>query len=132
MAATKLEVVNVSTERLLKQIKLANMCMQSVTNAVGTSMWEITKRCRTSMATAEMIAEVLHCEVDDFIIRPKKPDGTPQITASMLFGPECYESGKCFARNDAGRCRILSTTYGRYEKRCPFRKEKRSERPCAD
>ena len=123
------QCIPISTERLLHRIKLAGMCMQDVTRATGTNIWTIAKRCKTTITTAQAVANVLHCEVAD-IMPPTEPATveSPQvIAANMLLGPECYESGKCFARNSAGRCTVLSTTYGRYEKKCPFRKEKRSK-----
>ena len=129
MAARKDTVIPISTERLMHQIYLAGMCMQDVTRATGTNIWTITKRCKTTITTAQAVASVLHCEVAD-IMPPTEPSTSEVQRAEigeLFLGPECYESGKCFARNSSGRCTILTSTYGRREKKCPFRKEKRSK-----
>ena len=121
------QCIPISTERLLHRIKLAGMCMQDVTRATGTSMWSITKRCKTTVMTAQAIADVLHCKVAD-LMPPMTESETQSITADMLLGPECHERAPCFARSSQGRCSILTSTYGRCEKACPFRKAKRGDR----
>ena len=124
------QCIPISTERLLHRIKLAGMCMQDVTRATGTSMWLITKRCKTTVTTAQAIADVLHCEVAD-LMPPTEPGANEVQRAEigeLFLGPECYESGKCFARNSSRRCTILTSTYGRREKACPFKKAKRKDR----
>ena len=121
------QCIPISTERLLHRIKLAGMCMQDVTRATGTSMWSITKRCKTTVMTAQAIADVLHCNVAD-LMPPMTESETQSITADMLLGPECHERAPCFARSGKGRCTILTSTYGRCEKACPFRKAKRKDR----
>ena len=121
------QCIPISTERLLHRIKLAGMCMQDVTRATGTSMWSITKRCKTTVMTAQAIADVLHCKVAD-LMPPMTESETQSITADMLLGPECHEKAPCFARSSKGRCTILTSTYGRCEKACPFRKAKRKDR----
>jgi len=121
------QCIPISTERLLHRIKLAGMCMQDVTRATGTSMWTITKRCKTTVTTAQAIANVLHCEVAD-LMPPMTESETQSITADMLLGPECHERAPCFARSSKGRCTILTSTYGRCEKACPFRKAHRKDR----
>jgi len=121
------QCIPISTERLLHRIKLAGMCMQDVTRATGTSMWTITKRCKTTVMTAQAIADVLRCEVTD-LMPPMTESETQSITADMLLGPECHERAPCFARSSQGRCTILTSTYGRCEKACPFRKAKRKDR----
>ena len=121
------QCIPISTERLLHRIKLAGMCMQDVTRATGTSMWSITKRCKTTVMTAQAIADVLHCKVAD-LMPPMTESETQSITADMLLGPECHERAPCFARSSQGRCSILTSTYGRCEKACPFRKAKRKDR----
>ena len=121
------QCIPISTERLLHHIKLAGMCMQDVTRATGTSMWSITKRCKTTVTTAQAIADVLHCKVAD-LMPPMTESETQSITADMLLGPECHERAPCFARSGKGRCTILTSTYGRCEKACPFRKTHRKDR----
>ena len=124
------QCIPISTERLLHRIKLAGMCMQDVTRATGTSMWTITKRCKTTVTTAQAVADVLHCEVTD-LMPPTEPgmnDVQQYITTDMLLGPECHERAPCFARSGKGRCKILTSTYGRCEKACPFRKKRRKDR----
>ena len=121
------QCIPISTERLLHRIKLAGMCMQDVTRATGSNMWTITKRCKTTVMTAQAIADVLHCKVAD-LMPPMTESETQSITADMLLGPECNERAPCFARSSQGRCKILTSTYGRYEKACPFRKAKRKDR----
>ena len=127
--SVRADVVNVSTEKLLSHIELAGMCMQDVARMANTNIWTIAKNGRTSIGKAETIAEILHCDVYDFVIRQAEPATEPAFTSNVVFGPECHESGRCFAKSDSGRCKILRETYGRHEKACPFRKEKRSERP---
>ena len=102
------QCIPISTERLLHRIKLAGMCMQDVTRATGTSMWSITKRCKTTVMTAQAIADVLHCKVAD-LMPPMTESETQSITADMLLGPECHERAPCFARSGKGRCRILTS-----------------------
>ena len=121
------QCIPISTERLLHHIKLAGMCMQDVTRATGTSMWSITKRCKTTVMTAQAIADVLHCKVAD-LMPPMTESETQSITADMLLGPECHERAPCFARSGKGRCTILTSTYGHGERACPFRKAKRKDR----
>ena len=121
------QCIPISTERLLHRIKLAGMCMQDVTRATGTSMWTITKRCKTTVMTAQAIADVLHCDVTD-LMPPMSKSETQHITLDMLLGPECRETAKCFARSSKGRCSILTSTYGCGDKACPFRKAKRKDR----
>jgi len=121
------QCIPISTERLLHRIKLAGMCMQDVTRATGTSMWSITKRCKTTVMTAQAIADVLHCKVAD-LMPPMTESETQSITADMLLGPECHERAPCFARSGKGRCTILTSTYGHGERACPFRKAKRKDR----
>jgi len=121
------QCIPISTERLLHRIKLAGMCMQDVTRATGTSMWSITKRCKTTVMTAQAIADVLHCKVAD-LMPPMTESETQSITADMLLGPECHERAPCFARSGKGRCTILTSTYGCGEKACPFRKKRRKDR----
>jgi len=121
------QCIPISTERLLHRIKLAGMCMQDVTRATGTSMWSITKRCKTTVTTAQAIADVLHCKVAD-LMPPMTESETQSITADMLLGPECHERAPCFARSGKGRCAILTSTYGCGEKACPFRKAHRKDR----
>ena len=121
------QCIPISTERLLHRIKLAGMCMQDVTRATGTSMWTITKRCKTTVMTAQAIADVLHCNVTD-LMPPMTKSETQSITADMLLGPECHERAPCFARSGQGRCSILTSTYGCGDKACPFRKAKRKDR----
>ena len=121
------QCIPISTERLLHRIKLAGMCMQDVTRATGTSMWSITKRCKTTVMTAQAIADVLHCEVAD-LMPPMTESETQSITADMLLGPECHERAPCFARSGKGRCTILTSTYGCGDKACPFRKKRRKDR----
>ena len=121
------QCIPISTERLLHRIKLAGMCMQDVTRATGTSMWSITKRCKTTVMTAQAIADVLHCKVAD-LMPPMTESETQSITADMLLGPECHERAPCFARSGKGRCTILTSTYGCGDKACPFRKKRRKDR----
>ncbi len=121
------QCIPISTERLLHRIKLAGMCMQDVTRATGTSMWMLTKRCKTTVMTAQAIADVLHCKVAD-LMPPMTESETQLITADMLLGPECHEKAPCFARSGKGRCTILTSTYGCGDKACPFRKAKRKDR----
>jgi len=121
------QCIPISTERLLHRIKLAGMCMQDVTRATGTSMWTITKRCKTTVMTAQAIADVLHCKVAD-LMPPMTESETQSITADMLLGPECHEKAPCFARSGKGRCTILTSTYGHGERACPFRKTHRKDR----
>lgn len=121
------QCIPISTERLLHRIKLAGMCMQDVTRATGTSMWTITKRCKTTVMTAQAIADVLHCKVAD-LMPPMTESETQSITADMLLGPECHERAPCFARSSQGRCTILTSTYGCGDKACPFRKKRRKDR----
>ena len=121
------QCIPISTERLLHRIKLAGMCMQDVTRATGTSMWSITKRCKTTVMTAQAIADVLHCKVAD-LMPPMTESETQSITADMLLGPECSERAPCFARSGKGRCTILTSTYGCGDKACPFRKKRRKDR----
>ena len=121
------QCIPISTERLLHRIKLAGMCMQDVTKATGTSMWTITKRCKTTVTTAQAVADVLRCEVTD-LMPPMDESETQSITADMLLGPECRETAPCFARSGQGRCSILTSTYGCGDKACPFRKAKRKDR----
>jgi len=121
------QCIPISTERLLHRIKLAGMCMQDVTRATGTSMWTITKRCKTTVTTAQAVADVLRCEVTD-LMPPMTESETQSITADMLLGPECHERAPCFARSGKGRCTILTSTYGCGEKACPFRKAHRKDR----
>lgn len=121
------QCIPISTERLLHRIKLAGMCMQDVTRATGTSMWTITKRCKTTVMTAQAIADVLHCKVAD-LMPPMTESEMQSIAADMLLGQECHERAPCFARSSQGRCKILTSTYGRYEKACPFRKARRKDR----
>ena len=121
------QCIPISTERLLHRIKLAGMCMQDVTRATGTSMWSITKRCKTTVMTAQAIADVLHCKVAD-LMPPITESETQSITADMLLGPECHERAPCFARSGKGRCTILTSTYGCGDKACPFRKKRRKDR----
>jgi hypothetical protein len=101
--------------------------MQDVTIATGTSMWTITRRCKTTVTTAQAVADVLHCEVTD-LMPPMDKQSAQLITTSMLLGPECHERAPCFARSGKGRCTILTSTYGCGEKACPFRKAKRKDR----
>ena len=124
------QCIPISTERLLQRIKSAGMCMQDVTRATGTSMWMLTKRGKTTVMTAQAVASVLHCEVTDLMppTEPSTNEVQQYITTSILLGPECHESAPCFARSSQGRCKILTSTYGRCEKACPFRKEKRKDR----
>ena len=121
------QCIPISTERLLHRIKLAGMCMQDVTRATGSNMWTITKRGKTTVTTAQAVASVLHCEVAD-LMPPTEPSTSevPKITAELLLGPECHESGKCFAKGSSGRCTILNSTYG--HKACPFRKARRKDK----
>ena len=121
------QCIPISTERLLHRIKLAGMCMQDVTRATGTSMWTITKRCKTTVMTAQAIADVLHCNVTD-LMPPMTKSETQHITLDMLLGPECRETAPCFARSGQGRCSILTSTYGCGDKACPFRKAHRKDR----
>ena len=121
------QCIPISTERLLHRIKLAGMCMQDVTRATGTSMWTITKRCKTTVMTAQAIADVLHCNVTD-LMPPMTKSETQHITLDMLLGPECRETAPCFARSSHGRCSILTSTYGCGDKACPFRKKRRKDR----
>ena len=121
------QCIPISTERLLHRIKLAGMCMQDVTKATGTSMWTITKRCKTTVMTAQAIADVLHCNVTD-LMPPMSKSETQHITLDMLLGPECRETAPCFARSGQGRCSILTSTYGCGDKACPFRKKRRKDR----
>ena len=121
------QCIPISTERLLHRIKLAGMCMQDVTRATGSNMWTITKRCKTTVTTAQAVADVLHCEVAD-LMPPMTKSETQHITLDMLLGPECRETAPCFARSGQGRCSILTSTYGRGEKACPFRKKRRKDR----
>ena len=121
------QCIPISTERLLHRIKLAGMCMQDVTRATGSSMWMLTKRGKTTIMTAQAIADVLHCKVAD-LMPPMTESETQSITADMLLGPECNERAPCFARSSQGRCTILTSTYGRCEKACPFRKKRRKDR----
>ena len=121
------QCIPISTERLLHRIKLAGMCMQDVTRATGTSMWTITKRCKTTVMTAQAIADVLHCDVTD-LMPPMSKSETQHITLDMLLGPECRETAPCFARSGQGRCSILTSTYGYGDKACPFRKKRRKDR----
>ena len=121
------QCIPISTERLLHRIKLAGMCMQDVTRATGTSMWTITKRCKTTVMTAQAIADVLHCNVTD-LMPPMSKSETQHITLDMLLGPECRETAPCFARSSQGRCSILTSTYGCGDKACPFRKKRRKDR----
>ena len=121
------QCIPISTERLLHRIKLAGMCMQDVTRATGTSMWMLTKRGKTTVMTAQAIADVLHCKVAD-LMPPMTESETQSITADMLLGPECHERAPCFARSGKGRCTILTSTYGHGEKACPFRKAKRGDK----
>ena len=121
------QCIPISTERLLHRIKLAGMCMQDVTRATGTSMWTITRRCKTTVTTAQAVADVLHCEVAD-LMPPMTKSETQHITLDMLLGPECRETAPCFARSGQGRCSILTSTYGCGDKACPFRKAKRKDR----
>ena len=121
------QCIPISTERLLHRIKLAGMCMQDVTRATGTSMWTITKRCKTTVMTAQAIADVLHCNVTD-LMPPMSKSETQHITLDMLLGPECRETAPCFARSGQGRCSILTSTYGYGDKACPFRKAHRKDR----
>ena len=121
------QCIPISTERLLHRIKLAGMRMQDVTRATGTSMWTITKRCKTTVMTAQAIADVLHCNVTD-LMPPMSKSETQHITLDMLLGPECRETAPCFARSGQGRCSILTSTYGCGDKACPFRKKRRKDR----
>ena len=121
------QCIPISTERLLHRIKLAGMCMQDVTRATGTSMWMLTKRGKTTVMTAQAVANVLHCEVTD-LMPPMTESETQSITADMFLGPECHESAPCFARSSKGRCTILTSTYGHGERACPFRKKRRKDR----
>ena len=121
------QCIPISTERLLHRIKLAGMCMQDVTRATGSNMWTITKRCKTTVMTAQAIADVLHCKVAD-LMPPMTESETQLITADMLLGPECSERAPCFARSGKGRCTILTSTYGCGDKACPFRKKRRKDR----
>ena len=121
------QCIPISTERLLHRIKLAGMCMQDVTRATGTSMWTITRRCKTTVTTAQAVADVLHCEVAD-LMPPMTKSETQHITLDMLLGPECHETAPCFARSGQGRCSILTSTYGCGDKACPFRKTHRKDR----
>ena len=121
------QCIPISTERLQHRIKLAGMCMQDVTRATGTSMWTITRRCKTTVTTAQAVADVLHCEVAD-LMPPMSKSETQHITLDMLLGPECHETAPCFARSGQGRCSILTSTYGYGDKACPFRKAKRKDR----
>ena len=121
------QCIPISTERLLHRIKLAGMCMQDVARATGTSMWSITKRCKTTVTTAQAVADVLRCEVTD-LMPPMDEQSAQLITTSILLGPECHERAPCFARSSQGRCKILTSTYGRCEKACPFRKAHRKDR----
>jgi hypothetical protein len=121
------QCIPISTERLLHRIKLAGMCMQDVTRATGSNMWTITKRCKTTVMTAQAIADVLHCKVAD-LMPPMTESETQSITADMLLGPESHERAPCFARSGKGRCTILTSIYGRCEKACPFRKAHRKDR----
>ena len=121
------QCIPISTERLLHRITLAGMCMQDVTRATGTSMWSITKRCKTTVMTAQAVADVLHCKVAD-LMPPMTESETQHITIDMLLGPECHETAPCFARSSQWRCSILTSTYGHGERACPFRKAKRGDR----
>ena len=121
------QCIPISTERLLHRIKLAGMCMQDVTRATGSDMWTITKRCKTTVMTAQAIADVLHCKVAD-LMPPMTESETQLITADMLLGPECHERAPCFARSGKGRCTILTSTYGHGDRACPFRKKRRKDR----
>jgi hypothetical protein len=123
------QCIPISTERLLHRIKLAGMCMQDVTRATGTNMWTITKRCKTTVMTAQAIADVLYCKVADLMPPMEKDETQTQvITETMFLGPECHERAPCFARSGKGRCTILTSTYGCGEKACPFRKAHRKDR----
>lgn len=124
------QCIPISTERLLHRIKLAGMCMQDVTRATGSSMWMLTKRGKTTVTTAQAVASVLHCEVADLMppTEPSTNETQPLITTDMLLGPECHETGKCFAKGNSGRCTILTSTYGNVDRACPFRKARRKDK----
>lgn len=120
--------VTVSVAKIYDRMGALGMNLTMLSQTTNTNMWSIVKSGRTTSITAAEIANALHCQLSDIVTGvPEEPR-----TARVSFGPTCYESGNCFARADDGSCKILRETYGRYEKRCPFRKEKRSERPCAD
>ena len=122
---TRPDMIEVSSENILKHAKLNGMNLYNVYQITGSNVHEIVRRGRTSAPVIRKIARALRCDVRELIIGDLPEDN--EETAKALFGPTCHETKPCFGRSEDGYCKILARGYEKGHK-CPFRKAKRKDR----
>ena len=122
---TRPDMIEVSSESILKHAKLSGMSLSNVYQITGSNVHEIVRRGRTSAPVIRKIAKALRCDVRELIIGDLPEED--EETANGFFGPTCYETKPCFGRSEDGHCKILAVGYTEGH-RCPFRKAKRKDR----
>ena len=119
---TRPDMIEVSSESILKHAKLSGVSLNNVYRITGTSPYNAMRRGGASAPVIRKIAKALRCKPEDLIIGDLPEED--EETAGNIFGPTCYETKPCFGRSEDGHCKILARGYEQGCK-CPFRKEKR-------
>jgi len=116
------DMIEVSSESILKHAKLSGVSLNNVYQITGTSPYAVMRQGRASAPIIRKIAKALRCRPEDLIIGELPKDD--EKSASGIFGPTCHETKPCFGRSKDGHCKILAVGYTN-GKRCPFCKERR-------